>query len=98
MLPGERVRGWPTVSLLGLCLDVRLHGRVALAVLALLGERLLGGEDVLALVRDPGLVLVDRKRDHARAHVGVVLTAQFGALPGVDAGLRDLEPGLVGVA
>src|SRR4051812_37973131 len=66
--------------------------------LALRCERLLGAEDVLALVLDPRLVLVDGEGDHARAHVSVVVTTELRALALVDARLRDLEPGFVRVA
>src|SRR6058998_609546 len=85
-----------TFSLLSALSAARLGlERLAHAGLARGGQGLLGGEDVLTLVLDPGLVLVHRQGDHPRAHVGVVVTTELGALALVDAGLRDLEPGLV---
>ena len=62
------------------------------------GGGLLGRLDVLGLLVVPGLPLVERQRDHARVHVGVVAPAQLGALAAEDARLGDLEPGLVRVA
>src|SRR4051794_18745689 len=87
-----------TVSLISaLSTARRALEHLAHACLALRGQGLLRGEDVLALVLDPGLVLVNRQGDHPRAHVGVVVTTELGALALVDAGLGDLEPGLVRV-
>src|SRR4051812_8301127 len=83
------------VAKVSLFLRVRCRAE---ALLALLGQGDLGGDDVLALVLDPGLVLVDREGDHTCAHVSVVVTTELCALALVDAGLGDLEPGLVGVA
>src|SRR5215207_5249412 len=78
------------------------------AFLALLGEGVSGLGLKALLVLDPALVLVDRQRDHSRAHVGVVVTAELGAntLEDRRAGevpvarvalLGDLEPRLVRV-
>src|SRR3954454_23600749 len=53
-------------------------------LLALLGALLTGGLDVGGLAVEPRLVLVERNRPHAGAHVGVVAPAELGALAAVD--------------
>src|SRR5690349_21225185 len=71
---------------------------LALARPALLREQLLRLQDLLALGGQPGLELVRRDGVHLGEHVGVVVAAELRALALVDAGLRDLEPGVVVVA